>query len=201
MKRTLLAVGIAVFWEWWGVMAGALSIPFMLFGLFNVSQRLLFFVLAYVALCLLVISQKNEIARLRSHTKKPEIAAYDDFDELLKEGDEMLERFKKNKPPLPTQIEFDRWDQRLITLAGSCATIPERNRLRDGSPMEIKNDAEMMQLYMDIPEEHHDIGVKLASKLKVSREIMKRLRSESSGEKTPVPTLREKAILRSYGER
>jgi hypothetical protein len=168
--------------KWWGLMSGWLSVPFMVAAALNFSsQRLIFASLAYASLGALVISQMKEIARLRRRTKKPEIAAYDDFDGLVKEGDAMLEKLKNNKPPLPTETEVIQWNERLITLAESCATISERNRLRDGSVMEIKDAAEIMQLYVDIPnKEHYGIGEKLASKVKVSRKIMERLRQASA---------------------
>jgi len=53
-----------LFKEWWGEMSGALSVPFSFLALFNIaSQRLLFGILAYLALWGLVIAQYIERAR------------------------------------------------------------------------------------------------------------------------------------------
>lgn len=164
--------------QWCGKMAGWLSIPFIILGLLGpFSQRWLFAFLAYASLWSLVWSQNREIKSLKSRAKNPEIAAYDDLDELVKQGDEMLGRFKKNAPPLPTESEFEQWNKRLITLAESCATatIPERNRLRGGSVLEVSTE-EIMTVYLYVAQEHHETAAKLVSKLKVAREIMERLR-------------------------
>jgi hypothetical protein len=181
MKRKMvrwLEASFELVREWFGKMAGWISIPFMLLALFNVfSQRLMFAFLAYASLWSLVWSLNRENKSLKSRAKNPEIAAYDDLDELVKQGDEMLGRFKKNAPPLPTESEFEQWNERLITLAESCATttIPERNRLRGGSALEVSSE-EIMHVYMDVAKEHYDTAEKLVSKLKVAREIMQRLR-------------------------
>jgi hypothetical protein len=106
------------------------------------------------------------------------MAAYDDLDDLVKQGDEMLERFKKNERPLPTESEFEKWNQRLITLAESCATIAQRNRLRAGSALEVETE-QIMSVYTHVAREHHDTAAKLVSKLKVAREIMEGLRREN----------------------
>jgi hypothetical protein len=161
---------------WWEKMAGWLSIPFMLLSLLN--HRLLFAVLAYACLWALVISQERQISELKSHTKKADIAVYDRFDELVKQGEAMLGEFKKNEPPLPTANEFEQWDKRLIALAESCATIAERNRLLGRNVSEIAGD-ETLQIYTSVSREHWPIAEKLFSKLKISREIMGRLREES----------------------
>jgi hypothetical protein len=165
--------------KWCGKMAGWLSIPFIVFGLFGAfSQRWLFAFLAYASLWSLVWSQNREIKTLKSRAKSQEMAAYDELDELVKQGDEILERLKKNEPPLPTESEFEQWNQRLITLAGSCATITERNRVRAGSVLNVA-DEEIMPVYLDVAAEHRDTAQKLVSKLKVAREIMERLRREN----------------------
>ena len=51
--------------EWWGIMAGALSIPFLLLSLFNVfSGRFLFAALAYASLWVQIIAQHRRISAL-----------------------------------------------------------------------------------------------------------------------------------------
>jgi hypothetical protein len=163
---------------WWGKMAGWLSIPFMLLSLLSLfSQRLLFALLAYASLGALAISQNRQIAKLRSNTKKLDIAVYDNFDELFKQGEAMLEKFKNNEAPLPTENQFQQWDKRLIALAESCATIEERNKLRVGNPVHVSSE-DIMSLYMTVGTEHWPIE-RLVSKLIISREIMARLRRES----------------------
>jgi hypothetical protein len=170
---------VQLVWKWWRIMAGALSIPFALMAFFNLfpSLRLQFAVLAYVALWALVISQHRQISKLKSHPKKANIAAYDSLDGLIKQGEAMLEKFRKNESPLPTEKQFQQWDNLLIGLAESCATISERDRLRAGSVLNIASD-EIMQVYVNVPEEHWPIVEKLTSKLKVSRGIKSRLLGE-----------------------
>jgi hypothetical protein len=51
--------------EWWGTMAGWISIPFAFAALFNIPQRLLFAALAYVSLWARVISQARQISQLQ----------------------------------------------------------------------------------------------------------------------------------------
>ena len=165
-------------------MSGALSIPFALLAFFNVfSQRLLFAVLAYASLWLLVLSQDRRIKSLTSRAKHPAMAAYDDLDELVKQGEQMLqrlmlERLKKNEPPTPTESEFEKWNEELITVSESCATIDERNRLRASSPLEV-TDQEILLAYTHVAKEHYDTVEKLVSKLYVARGIMNRLRRET----------------------
>jgi hypothetical protein len=72
--------------EWWGTMAGALSIPFTFLALFDTSRRLLFAVLAYASLWALVISQNKQIAKLKSNIKKTDIAVYDTFRRTVPTG-------------------------------------------------------------------------------------------------------------------
>ena len=111
--------------------------------------------------------------------KNPVMAAYDGLDELVKQGHEMLERLKNAEPRLPTKSEFEKWNKRLITLAESCATIVERNRLRGGSVLEVGGE-EIMNVYVHVAKEHYDTAEKLVSKLKIAREIMERLQIEQS---------------------
>jgi len=60
--------------EWWGIMAGALSIPFLLLSLFNVfSGRFLFAALAYVSLLVLVIAQHRRISELQKPVPSPSV--------------------------------------------------------------------------------------------------------------------------------
>ena len=76
--------------EWWGRMAGWISIPFMLLALFNVfSQRLLFAVLSYASLWALAISQVRRISELQKRLELPNVTLHvgrdlidtaDDFD-------------------------------------------------------------------------------------------------------------------------
>jgi hypothetical protein len=57
--------------EWWGIMAGALSVPFLLLSLFNVfSGRVLFAALAFVSLLVLVIAQHRRISALTAAPPK-----------------------------------------------------------------------------------------------------------------------------------
>ena len=164
--------------KWWGIMSGALSIPFALLALFNVfSQRLLFGVLAYASLWALVISQNRQIAKLKRTTKKLDIALYDRFDELFKQGEAMMKKFLHNETPLPTENEFQQWDERLITLAESCATIEERNKLRAGSTLHVSSE-DIMAIYMTV--DTPPFAETLVAKLQICREIMERLRRESS---------------------
>ncbi len=158
-------------------MAGALSIPFMLLAVFDgFSQRLLFGVLAYASLWALVISQNRQIAKLKSSSKKLDIALYDRFGELFKQGEAMMQKFLNNETPLPTENEFQQWDKRLIALAESCATIEEWTKLRAGNPIHVSSE-DIMSIYMTVGTE--TFAPKLVAKLQISREIMGRLRRES----------------------
>jgi hypothetical protein len=114
--------------EWWRTMAGALSIPFAFLALFDIPGRLLFGVLAYASLWALVISQNREIAKLKRTTKKLDIALYDSFDELLKQGEAMMRKFLNNETPLPTENEFQQWDRRLIALEISHGRVARQTR-------------------------------------------------------------------------
>jgi hypothetical protein len=163
-------------WEWWGVMSGALSIPFAALALFKIGSPILFCSLAYIALWVMIFSQYRQISVLKSR-KKPTIALYDDLEGLAKRGDGMMERFKKNEAP--TEEEFNQWDNELITLAGRDTTISLRNRLRAASNQELTfNDA--ADLSFDIPKPHWDIAEKLLIKLKIIREAMKQLHKEDT---------------------
>ena len=83
---------------WLGWMADWISIPFMLLALFNVfSQRLLFAALAYAALWALVYSQSRQIAKLKKTTKKFDIAVYDSFADLLKQGEAMMKKISRQR--------------------------------------------------------------------------------------------------------
>jgi hypothetical protein len=163
--------------EWWRTMAGAVSIPFAFLALFDIRGRLLFGVLAYASLWALVISQNRQIAKLKRTTKKLDIALYDSFDDLFKQGDAMMKKFLNNETPLPTENEFQQWDKRLIALAESCATIEERNKLRVGSPLHVSTE-DIIAIYMTV--DTPPFAETLVSKLQISREIMERLRRESS---------------------
>ena len=158
-------------------MAGAISIPFAFLALFNIPGRLLLAVLAYASLWALAISQNRQIAKLKSNTKKADIAVYDTFDELFKQGEAMMEKLLNNETPLPTENEFQQWDRRLIALAETCATIEERNKLRAGNPIHVSS-KDIMSIYMTVGTE--TFAPKLAAKLQIGREIMGRLRRESS---------------------
>jgi hypothetical protein len=78
-----------------------------------------------------------------------DIAVYDSLDELVKHGDAMLERFRNNETPLPTENEFQQWDKRLIALAESCATIEERNKPREGNPIHVTTE-DIMSIYVTV---------------------------------------------------
>src|SRR6266480_1044849 len=149
--------------EWWGIMAGGFSIPFMLLALFNAfSQRLLFVVLAYASLWALVVSQNRQIAKLKSPTKRLDIAVYDSFNKLVEQGEAMLEKFERNEPPFPTENEFQHWDRRLIALAESSATIAERDRLRSGNVPGIVTGNDIQWVYLSVRNrEHWPIAEKL----------------------------------------
>jgi hypothetical protein len=90
----------------------------------------------------------------------------------------MMDRLRGKNAQL-IEGEFEQWDAELIRLAESCSGIVERNRLRDGTVMEI-GDWEIMKLYLDVPKEYHSVAEKLFAKLKVAREIMERLRRENN---------------------
>jgi hypothetical protein len=60
--------------KWWGIMSGALSIPFALLALFNVPPRLLFAALAYISLWALVIAQARRISGLQKPV--PNVTVY-----------------------------------------------------------------------------------------------------------------------------
>jgi hypothetical protein len=75
-------------------------------------------------------------------------------------------------------MTFSSGIKRLIALAESCAKIAELNKLRVGNVTQIASD-EIISLYTVVAREHWPIDEKLVSKLKTSREIMARLRSES----------------------
>jgi hypothetical protein len=60
--------------EWWGKMAGWISIPFMLASFFNVfSQRLLFALLAYASLWSVVIAQARRLSELQKPKPSPNV--------------------------------------------------------------------------------------------------------------------------------
>jgi hypothetical protein len=162
-------------------MSGWLSVPFMLLAFLNVPGRLLYELLAYAALGVMVFSQRATILKLERQLlkKKPSIVVYDRFDELVKLGDAMMKRFLEKKSPSPTREEFQRWDNELMAVAESCATINERNRLRDSSTLEIRKD-DIVEMYLDVSKENSLIAQKLFVKLQVAREIMNRLRSDDS---------------------
>jgi len=77
---------------------------------------------------------------------------------------------------LPTKNEFKQWDERLIEVAESCATIEERNKLQAGSLLHV-TDEDAMAICMTVAAP--PFAEKLVSKLQISREIMERLRRES----------------------
>jgi hypothetical protein len=93
-------------------------------ALFTVPGRLLFAALAYVSLWALVISQARQISRLQARTKNPNIAVYDNFDDIVKRGDAMMERYMKSEAP-PGE-EFYQWDNELIARVALPALIPPR---------------------------------------------------------------------------
>jgi hypothetical protein len=76
--------------EWWGYMSGALSVPFGLLALFNVSQRLLFGTLAYTAVWGLVISQGRRISKLQDKRNREVEECVDRVCELLQNPTECL---------------------------------------------------------------------------------------------------------------
>jgi hypothetical protein len=52
--------------QWWAIMSGALSVPFLFLALFNIfSASFLFTVLAYAALLVLVVTQARRISELQ----------------------------------------------------------------------------------------------------------------------------------------
>jgi hypothetical protein len=53
-----------------------------------------------------VISQNRQIAKLKRTTKKLDIALYDSFYELFRQGDAMMQKFLKNETPVPTENEL-----------------------------------------------------------------------------------------------
>src|SRR5262245_43050279 len=59
--------------EWWGIMSGALSIPFAFLALFNVPGRLLFASLAYIGLWALVFAQARRISELQKPVSSPKV--------------------------------------------------------------------------------------------------------------------------------
>jgi hypothetical protein len=88
-----------------------------------------------VSLWALVISQARQISRLQARTKNPNIAVYDNFDDIVKRGDAMMERYMKSEAP-PGE-EFYQWDNELIAMANLHCKLSERNRLRGASVMDM----------------------------------------------------------------
>jgi hypothetical protein len=68
IKERVASVGIFLK-NWGAVMSGALSVPFALLALFNVSGRLLFAILAYAALGVMAISKTRETSNLREQMR------------------------------------------------------------------------------------------------------------------------------------
>lgn len=103
-------------------------------------------------------------------------AIYDSLDEFVGEGQQMLARFLQDKPPYPSEDSFNSWSERLIAFAGQYAKIEERNRLRKCYGGELKDEEAMTK--MDAPKEYWDIVDSLLIRLKITKQIMYRLRKE-----------------------
>jgi uncharacterized membrane protein HdeD (DUF308 family) len=54
---------------WWGIMSGAVSIPFAFLALFNLPGRLLFAALAYISLWVLIVAQAKRILELQKRSR------------------------------------------------------------------------------------------------------------------------------------
>jgi hypothetical protein len=61
----------------------------------------------------------------RSVQKNSAIEAFDGFDDLVRRGEAMMEKLKKNGTL--AEREFQEWDNELLSLANGSATISERN--------------------------------------------------------------------------
>jgi hypothetical protein len=65
---------------WWGIMSGAVSIPFAFLALFDIPGRLLFAALAYVSLWVLIAAQAKRILELQKPVRSPNVRIQVDKD-------------------------------------------------------------------------------------------------------------------------
>jgi hypothetical protein len=81
MKRVAVLVRWLKTWadtvgSWWGIMSGALSIPFAFLALFNFQARLLFAALAYIALWVVIVGQARRISELQKPVPSPDVIVH-----------------------------------------------------------------------------------------------------------------------------
>jgi hypothetical protein len=112
--------------------------------------------------------------------KRPIHFYYDQFEALIQTGSEMLEKFNSNTAPMPAKGEVDEWARRLDDVATCCATVAERQALKN-SRIGLAFEGAFLDIAAVTSGEHHDTITEIFSKLTVAKGIAARIHKEDKG--------------------